>query len=141
MKKNVALSSFLNISLKFLFLLILVESIVHRNLYYKFSITSLVLSIIAISLVIFVYFYLKKNYSKKLLFIILLSVGLIFRVLWFLNLDSIPVGDFNRMFICAGEFLTGSNYMFRGTSYFARFPHMTATVLYFAIIRNFLVTP
>ena len=72
MKKNVALSSFLNISLKFLFLLILVESIVHRNLYYKFSITSLVLSIIAISLVIFVYFYLKKNYSKKLLFIILL---------------------------------------------------------------------
>lgn len=74
MKKNVALSSFLNISLKFLFLLILVESIVHRNLYYKFSITSLMLSIIAISLVIFVYFYLKKNYSKKLLFIILLSV-------------------------------------------------------------------
>ena len=72
MKKNVALSSFLNISLKFLFLLILVESIVHRNLYYKFSITSLMLSIIAISLVIFVYFYLKKNYSKKLLFIILL---------------------------------------------------------------------
>ena len=70
MKKNVALSSFLNISLKLLFLLILVESIVHRNLYYKFSITSLVLSIIAISLVIFVYFYLKKNYSKKLLFII-----------------------------------------------------------------------
>ena len=100
MKKNVALSSFLNISLKLLFLLILVESIVHRNLYYKFSITSLVLSIIAISLVIFVYFYLKKNYSKKLLFIILLSVGLIFRVLWFLNLDSIPVGDFNRMFMC-----------------------------------------
>ena len=141
MKKNVALSSFLNISLKFLFLLILVESIVHRNLYYKFSITSLVLSIIAISLVIFVYFYLKKNYSKKLLFIILLSVGLIFRVLWFLNLDSIPVGDFNRMFICAGEFLTGSNYMFRGTSYFARFPHMTATVLYFAIIRNFFSNP
>ncbi|MFH5974793.1 ArnT family glycosyltransferase [Clostridium perfringens] len=141
MKKNVALSSFLNISLKLLFLLILVESIVHRNLYYKFSITSLVLSIIAISLVIFVYFYLKKNYSKKLLFIILLSVGLIFRVLWFLNLDSIPVGDFNRMFICAGEFLTGSNYMFRGTSYFARFPHMTATVLYFAIIRNFFSNP
>ncbi len=141
MKKNVTLSSFLNISLKFLFLLILVESIVHRNLYYKFSITSLMLSIIAISLVIFVYFYLKKNYSKKLLFIILLSVGLIFRVLWFLNLDSIPIGDFNRMFICAGEFLTGSNYMFRGTSYFARFPHMTATVLYFAIIRNFFSNP
>ena len=141
MKKNVALSSFLIISLKFLFLLILVESIVHRNLYYEFSITSLVLSIIAISLVIFVYFYLKKNYSKKLLFIILLSVGLIFRVLWFLNLDSIPIGDFNRMFICAGEFLDGSNYMFRGTSYFARFPHMTATVLYFAIIRNFFSNP
>ncbi len=56
MKKNVAFSSFLNISLKLLFLLILVEIIVHGNLYYNFSITSLVLSIIAITSVTFVYF-------------------------------------------------------------------------------------
>ncbi|WP_430483915.1 glycosyltransferase family 39 protein [Clostridium sp. B9] len=31
--------------------------------------------------------------------------------------------------------------MFKGTAYFGRFPHMTLTVLYFALIRNFFSNP
>ncbi len=141
MKKNVWLSSFLNFSLKILFLLILVGSFIYMNSYSEFSATSLIFSIISISLVTFVFLYLKKNYNKKLLIFIILLIGLIFRVLWFLNIDSIPIGDFNRMFICAGEFLNGTSYMFKGTAYFGRFPHMTLTVLYFALIRNFFANP
>ncbi|MGC5816177.1 glycosyltransferase family 39 protein [Clostridium perfringens] len=141
MKKNVWLSSFLKFSLRFLFLLILVGSLMYMNSYYEFSATSLIFSIITILLVTFVFFYLKKGYNKKLLVFIILSVGLIFRILWFLNVDSIPIGDFNRMFISAGDFLTGTSYMFKGTAYFGRFPHMTLTVLYFALIRNFFSNP
>lgn len=99
--------------------------------YYEISATSLIFSITTISLKIFVSYNLKKGFIKKLFVFIILSIGLIFRILWFLNVDSIPIGDFNRMFISAGYFLTGTSYMFKGTAYFGRFPHMTLIVLYF----------
>ena len=141
MKKNIWLSSFLRFSLKILLLLVLIGSFRYIHLYSNLSLTSLILSITAIFLVIFTFLYLKKNYNKRLLVFLMLLIGLIFRTLWLLNVDSIPIGDFNRMFICAGEFLNGTNYMFKGTAYFGRFPHMTLTVLYFALIRNFFANP
>lgn len=95
----------------------------------------------AIILTFSIYYALKNKWEKYLIITGVIIIALTIRLLWFYNIDSIPVGDFNRMFVSAGEFLNGSTYMFEGTSYFARFPHMSVTVLYFALIRNIFDNP
>lgn len=126
---------FLIYSLRILFLIITLGSILY-NKYQSPHITrtSIFLFIITGLLAIIIFFAIKENYKKCIIISFILFIGLIFRILWFYNIDSIPVGDFNRMFICAEEFLKGSTYMFKETAYFSRFPHMTMTVIYFSFI-------
>ncbi|MBW6411069.1 glycosyltransferase family 39 protein [Clostridium weizhouense] len=46
------------------------------------------------------------------------------------------------MFICAKDYASsGTTYMFRDYSYFARFPHMSITVLYFSLIIKIFSNP
>lgn len=133
--KNEIFNKFLNYSLRILFLMITIGSIVY--IFWEKSaitLTSIFLFIITGLLAIILFFAFKKGYKKSIIISFIITIGLIFRVLWLFNIDSIPVGDFNRMFICAEEFLQGSTYMFKDTAYFARFPHMTITVMYFAVI-------
>lgn len=87
------------------------------------------------------YYGLKNNYKRSLIITTILITAFAIRFLWFYNIDSIPIGDFNRMFICAGEYLNGDTYMFKDYSYFARFPHMSITVLYFSLIMKIFSNP
>lgn len=143
---NFKFSKFINYSLRVLFLMIVCGSIIplftKQHIKYISS-KSIIITLLFISLTVFLicitYYALKKEINNYILLVGILLVGLVLRVFWFLNIDSIPVGDFNRMFICAGEFLDGGTYMFKETAYMARFPHMSITVLYFALIRDLFV--
>ena len=128
-------NKFLNLSLKILFLIPLIGSIVYLHLKddnnLSFSIFCFFISILLIGAT---YYLWKNNYKNSLIITIILITAFVIRFLWFYNIDSIPISDFNRMFICAEDFSNGDTYMFKDYSYFARFPHMSITVLYFSLI-------
>ena len=67
---------------------------------------------------------------------IVLIWALIIRTLWLLNVNSVPNSDYNTMYSAAENFLAGDNSMFWGSSYIARFPHLTIMVLYMAFMRG-----
>ncbi|SFB19017.1 hypothetical protein SAMN04488528_101673, partial [Clostridium frigidicarnis] len=135
--KNISygFNKFLNLALKILFLFIVVGSIGYFNVEEP-DITGVSICFIIITIILIggTYYGLKNKYNKSLIVTIILISALIIRLVWFYNIDSIPISDFNRMFICAGDFLAGSTDMFKDTAYMARFPHMSMTVLYFALI-------
>ncbi|SHK70540.1 Dolichyl-phosphate-mannose-protein mannosyltransferase [Clostridium cavendishii DSM 21758] len=132
-------SSFINNALKFLFIFVVIGSkyrLTRDFASVKFSKFSVVFFIIIILLGIILNYLMKKKFNTKIIFISILSVGLIIRLIWFYSIDSIPTSDFNRMYICAEDFLKGFTYMFEGTGYMARFPHMSITVLYFSFVQK-----
>ena len=71
--------------------------------------------------------------SKKIYFI--LKSAILVRLLWLLNVDSVPSSDFKTIYDCAEKLLNGDTSMFWGTSYIARFPHLTIMVLYMTVMR------
>jgi len=68
-------------------------------------------------------------------------MGLIIRLLWFFNIDSVPISDFGLMYNSGKDLIDGSHYMFWGTHYFARFPHMSLTVMYFGFVQQLFSNP
>lgn len=89
----------------------------------------------------FLFYKLRRRLNFTVLFtgILLISLGL--RILWFLNIDSLPVSDFGMMFYNGSQLIQGHTYMFKGISYFARFPHMSLTVMYFGLIQYLFADP
>ncbi|NOW07165.1 glycosyltransferase family 39 protein [Clostridium beijerinckii] len=140
--KSYVFHRFLNLILKILFLLPVIGSIYYfhikddDNLLFSF-----IYFFISIILIGFTHYGLKKDYNTLLIVTIILTVAFIIRFLWFYSIDSIPISDFNRMFVCAEDFANGYNYMFKGYSYFARFPHMSMTVIYFSLIIKIFSNP
>lgn len=74
-----------------------------------------------------------SDIKKKIWFI--LFIAFIVRLLWILNVDSVPNSDFKTIYNCAEKLLNGDTSMFWGTGYIARFPHLTVMVLYMAFMR------
>lgn len=77
--------------------------------------------------------------SKKI--IIILAIGMTIRILWLLNVKSIPTSDFKTMYESGKAFLEGDRSMFWGTSYIARFPHLTIMVFYMALMIKVFPNP
>ena len=67
---------------------------------------------------------------------IVLLWALVIRILWLLNINSVPNSDYKTMYSAAQNFISGDKSMFWGTSYIARFPHLTIMVLYMAFMRG-----
>ncbi len=135
---NYVFHRFLSLSLKVLFLFPLIGSIIYLSyLFLKYTNNFLFLIFcffISIILIGVTYYGLKNNYKNVLIITMILIAAFLIRFLWFYEIYSIPISDFNEMFACAKQYLNGSTYMFKGYSYFARFPHMSITVLYFSLI-------
>lgn len=95
---------------------------------------------IACVLIIFVigifslYKIINSNINIKNQVILILLCAFALRALWLLNINSIPVSDFKVIYESAEYFLKGDRSMFWGTSYMARFPHLTIMVLYMALM-------
>lgn len=134
-------NTFLVWALRILLLFVIGGTVVRGYVFDDITNISLVLIGLSILFILGVYISIKKDVNRVILISFILIIALGVRLVWFYNIDSIPVGDFNRMFICAGDFLGGTTYMFKGTAYMGRFPHMTITVLYFALIRNIFSNP
>lgn len=133
----------LNSVLKVLFSIIIIGSIYNTYIAagsYDQSSTGLVLLGIWTGLG-FMFYKLRRRLNFMVLFtgILLISLGL--RILWFLNIDSLPVSDFGMMFYNGSQLIQGHTYMFKGISYFARFPHMSLTVMYFGLIQYLFADP
>ncbi|MPQ42997.1 glycosyltransferase family 39 protein [Clostridium tarantellae] len=128
---NVLLKIFL-IPLCFVVVINSIVDIITTGNSFQYSI--LVLAIYILSAVFF-YFLYKKGISHKKLLILILLYAVILRVIWIILVPSYPVSDFLGMYERSLLVLNGDTSMFKGTAYYARFPHMTLTVLYFTLLR------
>lgn len=124
-------SFYINI-LRFLILLLVIASsyMIIRNKIGSHLITTIYL--LAIILEIFII--INKNINKSIKIISILAIGFTLRLLWLLNIKSVPVSDFNTIYETAQKLLQGDTTAFYGTNYIARFPHLTFMVLYMSLI-------
>lgn len=76
----------------------------------------------------------KLNLAIKIKVGLLLLIALIIRLWWIFNVNSVPVSDFNTMYLAAKELLSGNYETFRGFGYLSRFPHLVCTSLYMAFM-------
>lgn len=89
----------------------------------------LILTMLVLGLVI-----INTNLSGKIKILILLLMALGIRIAWIVNVDSIPVSDFNTMYLAAKDLINGNLTEFRGFGYLSRFPHLVCTTLYMALM-------
>jgi len=83
---------------------------------------------------------LEKIHTGKLLLAAIL-LGFILRLLWIFSVPTVPTSDFAMMFEGGKDVLAGEYYIFKGTSYFARFAHDIITVMYFAFFYKISESP
>lgn len=70
--------------------------------------------------------------SNKVLFMIL--IGLILRILWIVNVNTLPYSDFETLYNGAVGLINNDNTLFTGVNYIARFPHLSYMIVYMALI-------
>lgn len=132
-------TSFVTIALKPLIFILLLASIGYIGIYKnKFDI-AMTISFSSVVISIFLaYILLKsKTLSNKSKVLIILSFGALIRILWLINIKTVPVSDFNTIYETAKEVIKGNYSMMWGTEYIARFPHLTIMVIYMAFMLKF----
>lgn len=102
--------------------------------YEKFSIEVIIPIIILTITIGLELFIIKKDINLKLKILLILLLGFILRVLWLLNVKSVPISDFKLIYEIAQNLLNGDIGAFFGNGYIARFPHLTVMSLYMAAI-------
>jgi hypothetical protein len=100
-----------------------------------FNISVLIFGVIAVLAFFLGYKLINMNMSSKYKLLLILIIGFSLRVLWLINVNSMPTSDFKTIYDSAGNFLKGDRSMFYGISYLGRFPHLTIITLYMALIR------
>lgn len=70
--------------------------------------------------------------SKKIILIILLGLSL--RILWLININTLPSSDFLLLYNSAIDLTNNDNTVFTGVNYIARFPHLSYMIVYMALI-------
>ena len=129
-------TSFVTIALKPLILILVFATILDLKVFYKGLDLSFTVSTLALILtVVLGYFLVKsKTLNNRSKIIIILIWGAILRILWLINVKSVPVSDFNTMYQTAKAVLKGDYGMMWGTGYIARFPHLTVMIMYMALM-------
>lgn len=100
-----------------------------------FDIGTIILLVVYPILIFTFYTLIKTNKFKiyhKIIFII--TVGLILRILWLLNINTLPYSDFQVLYLAAVDLVNGDNSVFQGVNYIARFPHLSYMIVYLSII-------
>lgn len=135
-KFNEIFTGFMNKTIRYLLFFILIADLVAIGVTIVGGNKSTIVFLLIAAIAIWIGYILFKIdiYLHKRL-IIILFIGLALRILWMLNIPSAPVSDFKLMYDSASQFLNGDRSMFYGTSYMARFPHLTITVLYMALMK------
>ncbi|WP_411169607.1 glycosyltransferase family 39 protein [Clostridium sp. MB05] len=94
----------------------------------------IIVTLIMIGIILIEFYIIRKNFSYKKQIYLILFCGFIIRALWLLNINSFPTSDYMIIYESAQDFLNGSTSMFWGSSYIARFPHLTIMVFYMALM-------
>lgn len=121
---------YLNI-LKVLIAILIIASLVHIIDLNK---DAVIVGIVLLSFTGIEVYILRRNIKNKFKLLLILLCGFAISGLWLLNINSIPTSDFMTMYNCAQKFLNGDTSSFWGTSYIARFPHLTIMILYMAFM-------
>ena len=124
-------SFYINI-LRFL-IFILVISSVYMVVNSKLG-NPIITTILLIAIILEIFIIINKKIDKNIKIISILAIGFILRLLWLLNIKSVPVSDFSTIYETAQKLLEGDTTAFYGTNYIARFPHLTIMVLYMSLI-------
>lgn len=96
------------------------------------------LVILYICLTLFIGFLLYRIKNSKYFLLGLFLIGLIIRIIWVLNIDSVPVSDFMQMYKGAQNILNGNIGVIRGSEYFQTWVYQLGfTVFQYNIIRIF----
>lgn len=130
-------------SLKIIMLIIVIGTIQSINVMNDFMNLGMIIQIIfwGGAIIGFILLFNDEKLASKKLIIYILSVGSCIRVLWLINAYTVPISDFNTMYIAAEALLRGDVSAFNGIGYIARFPHLTIMTLYFATIIKFFIQP
>jgi len=135
-------TGFVNIVLKLLFVLIVLISFKRLTEYWEvFNFYNLALLIFFSIPGIIIYWAIKKEINDARIITGILIYSFIIRIIWIASINSVPVSDFAGMYERSLLVLNGEFDMFKGHNYYARFPHLTMIVLYFAAIRKFFTYP
>lgn len=128
-------TSFILVALKILIAIVLFTS---RGIIFaiikEFNFTIARVFFIFAIVIFLLYKIIKSNINIKMQIIFILLCSFALRALWLLNVNSVPVSDFSVIYESGEKFLNGDTSMFWGTSYIARFPHLTIMVLYMALM-------
>ena len=136
---------FVNISLKFLFFIILIGSIVFPiQVLIRLSkieiirVSSIISILIAMSLgfIVLVKRYLRKNKNYTRMIVIILGISLILRITWIMLVDTKPFSDFGLIYDAGKRFANGDYWVFKGIGYISRFPHLTIITIYLGLIQK-----
>lgn len=129
-------TSFVTIALKPLILILVLAAIGSLKVYYRGIDLSTAISVVflGISIVLGIFLVKTRYLTSKSKIIIVLLWGFLLRLLWLINIKSVPVSDFNTMYETAKAVVQGNYDMLWGTGYIARFPHLTMMVMYMALM-------
>ena len=135
-------STFMNILLKVLLFLVILGSLAMCVLnFFHIPFIDIIISVL-ITLLLFTIFAsifyfinkaLNKGFSDKKLLIIILFFAFLLRLIWILAINVKPFSDFETILLSGQSFAAGNFSVFKGTSYLARYPHLTITAIYFGL--------
>lgn len=135
-------SKFLNYSLTFFFFLIVIVSLNQSFIYIKdFNFSDVIFILFFILSSFLIYLSIKKNINPYKIILLIMILSFLIRLLWILSINSVPFSDFSGIYENGKSVLQGNFEIFKGSHYYGRFPHLTITVLYFALIRIFFPNP
>lgn len=136
-------TKFVNYSLKLLMIPILyvcISLLAGYTLYSPKVLPALFL-IITAAAVILLHLAIQKGVEFKVILSAIIIIALIIRISYVLSINNHPVSDFKMIYRAAGNFLNGNYSDFKGAGYAACYPHVTALILYYALIRRFFAEP
>lgn len=142
------ITSFIINTLKILFILLLIGSILtaaflFKNYFYNnagyFVLINSILAIFSLTIGYLFYRYLKCSTNYKNALLIILSLGFFIRIICIFAITTQPFSDFGLMFTCGDNFAKGEYWMFKGTNYIGRFTHLTAFTIYLGLIQKYFI--
>lgn len=103
-----------------------------------FNIGTIVITLIEAVALYLGYKIIKKDTSDINKVIAIIGMGIIIRILWMLNANTMPSSDFKTMYAAAASLLNGDTTIYKGVGYIGRYPHLVVTSLYMALFQYIL---
>lgn len=122
--------------LKLLFFILGIGAMLLMVSFAKGSNILTLLMLIIYSLIIFSIYKIVKLKSLRTVnkIIIIMTIGLALRILWLVNVNTLPYSDFETLYNGAIGLINNDNTLFTGVNYIARFPHLSYMIVYMALI-------